>query len=188
MDKGIYWYYIDGQIVGIAAINQSRSTALMGPPPYGVVGPGAGHYAPSTMPTLVELICDAPPLSWDISEYIAVEAEEKPPTALAIYNEDSNTQWRGMAVLNGVPVTSHAFPLFGYAGKTIDFQATVAGTLFIDVLLRSNNWRIYPPNAGTAIVANQLENFPITGDEVFGRLRFTPGGDGEISDAEVHLR
>lgn len=182
----IYW--IDDDVVAYGLITPSSFFTSIQGPPYGLFS--IERPFSSAFPAFIEVQGSGQTLEFQVAPFgfRVSHGDPLPPRIIRVYDESSTTLWAGMSVSNGVTVTSHPFPLNGFDGKTIDFQATVAGTLYVDVYMQTGNWRIYPPNAGTAILANVLESFDITGQEILGRIRFTPNADGLISDAEVHLR
>lgn len=107
-----------------------------------------------------------------------------PPRVYRLYQTGTNNLLAGLSV--NPDVTSHPFPLFGYAEKTISFQADEAGTLAIQVLKQTDNWRTYD---SVAVAVNTLLEYPISANEMLGRIIFTPTAPpANIVDAEVILR
>jgi len=82
-------------------------------------------------------------------------------------------------------VTSEPFPLFNYSRKTILFQADGAGTLDIDILTQTGNWRTYDSQS---VSANTLLTYNFGGEAYTGKVKFTPDNPpATINDAEVVL-
>jgi len=117
--------------------------------------------------------------------YVAVgDGEACPPRALHLYVSGSDTRLAGQSISSG-SLSSHPIPIFGYPNKTLFFQANQAGTLLIEVLTLTGNWRTYDTNT---ISANTLWWYKMTGDAVLARLTFTPTTyPCSISEAEVVL-
>lgn len=196
MDRDIQWYFINGIIVAIVLINQPENLATVNPPPYGMITHGASNFCPSTMSTLVEIVCDKP-VTWEISQYTAVNGEEKPARRLNMYQSETTTKFDGLTVVEGEPgagevqtlATSHPFPVFGYAGKTIRFKAdkaSAADGLVIEELLMSGSWRTYEAQTYTI---NDDWIYAIAADSVMMRLKYTPSAyPATIFEGEVVIR
>jgi hypothetical protein len=107
-----------------------------------------------------------------------------PPRNFELYVENSNTKWTGLSISSG-SITSHPVPALGYVNKTIYFMANQAGTLNIEILTRSGNWRTYD---SITISASVLLRYKMTGDAVLLRLTFTPSTyPCTVNEAEVNL-
>jgi len=116
--------------------------------------------------------------------YIA-DGEENPSEVFRFYETGTDNLLAGMTITSG-SVTSHPFPIFGFGGKTIYFQANQAGTLDIEVLMQTGNWRNY---ASEPVSANTLLLYLMAGEGLLARVTFTPTAyPAVISEAEVVLR
>jgi len=105
------------------------------------------------------------------------------PQSLALYDTSGNLL--AGQTLDAGSITSQPLSVFGRRNKTIYFQADQAGTLDIEVLGLSGNWRTYE---SVAISADTLEPYPMTGDAVLCRVTFTPSAyPATIDEAEVVL-
>jgi len=159
-------------------------------PPYAIGGIGQ---FPSALPAFVEWDADgrtsAPSQvaasGLKPSVFRCGDGVEIAPLNLPLYKYQESTWLAGMEV--DPDVTSHPFPLFGFAGKTINFMADEAGTLTIEVFnVATENWREYD---SISVVANALETYNMAGEEVLGRIVFTPDAPpATILEAEVNLR
>ena len=113
------------------------------------------------------------------------EGEPNPPRAFRLYQADSESLMVGASIDTG-SLTSHPVPIYGRRSKTFYFMADQAGTLDIEILTLSDNWRTYD---SVSISANKLLVYPMTGDAVLARLTFTPSTyPSTIEEAEVVLR
>lgn len=180
-------FYIDDVLVALIINSPNLGFSDITYPPYAIRGSNIGYI--TMMPGIIQLSGRGEKLTWTIDQNNVrfANIDPLPPRVFRVYDTGTDTLWAGMSVTNLVTVTSHPVPMLGFMSKSIDFEANCAGTLFIDTLMQTDNWAVYPPVVGTAIVANTLESFQFGGEEVIIRLRFTPGADGTITDAEVHL-
>ncbi|MEM2447836.1 MAG: hypothetical protein QXT14_02660 [Candidatus Bathyarchaeia archaeon] len=105
------------------------------------------------------------------------------PLHLPLYVEDTSTKLAGYTVNSGTLV-SHPFPVFGYTHKTFYFMANQSGTLEIQVMTQTGNWRTYDSFSYTA---NSFLNYPMTGDALLlARLLYTPSTyPATISEGEA---
>jgi hypothetical protein len=112
------------------------------------------------------------------------DGKEVVPLTLPLYLDSSNTALAGYTISSG-SVTSHPFPVMGFAGKTLYFMASQSGTLEIDIYTLSGNWRAYD---SISISANTFHSYKMTGDAVLARAVFTPATyPATINEAEVVL-
>lgn len=132
---------------------------------------------PASMPSLVEIYAgrtaEAPsdfavPLS--PYEFRVSDGHEVTPLSLPLYVEDTPTKLAGYTVSSGT-LTTHPFPVFGYARKTLYFMADTAGTLEVQVFTQSGNWRTYD---SFSYAAGRFLSYPMTGDALLVRLLYTP--------------
>jgi len=112
------------------------------------------------------------------------EGEPFPPRFYMLYVENTNTWFSGYTLDSG-SVTSHPFPVFGYPNKTLFFQADQSGTLDIEVLTQTGNWRTYYSDT---VSADELWWLKMTVDAVLARVTYTPTAyPATIAEAEVVL-
>lgn len=174
-------YFIDNDLVAIGIRSRIPFTNIAGPP-YEIVGSDWLQF--DEAPAFIEADSSITRFDLGHDKFWAMEGDPCPPRAYRLYETGTNDLLAGMAV--DPDVTSHPFPLFGYAGKTINFMADEAGTLSIQVLKMTDNWREYD---SVAIAANTLESYTITAEEILGRIVFTPtAAPANILEAETHLR
>ena len=132
-----------------------------------------------TLPATEDFVAPISPYRFRYSE-----GYEITPLSLPLYVEDTATLFRGSVVAAG-SLTSHPFPTFGYSSTTLLFRANGAGTLSIQVLTQTNNWREYDT---VPITANTLASYILEGDAVLDRVVFTPTTPpATITDAEVTM-
>lgn len=98
------------------------------------------------------------------------KGDPKPPLAMPMYVEATDTRIAGYSLSTGT-LTTHPFPVFGYARKTFYFMANQSGTLEVQVMTQSGNWRTYD---SFSYSANQFLNYPMAGDVLLARLLYTP--------------
>jgi len=110
---------------------------------------------------------------------------ELPPRVFRLYDAGTTTLFAGLTIAAGSE-TSHPVPTFGYQGKTINFRASEQGTLSLEVLKETNNWREYDT---MGITQNKVKTYPIEDEAVLARVVYTPNTyPCTISEAEVVLR
>lgn len=112
------------------------------------------------------------------------EGSEIQPLSLQMYLENSDTRLAGYSVSSG-SITSHPIPVYGYENKTLYFMADQAGTLSIQILTLSGNWREYD---SVSVSANRLLVYRMAGEALLARVVFTPSTyPANILEAEAHL-
>ena len=117
-------------------------------------------------------------------DFRVAEGHEVEPLALPLYIEDTDTKLAGYTVESG-SATSHPFPIFGYARKSIYFMADQAGTLSIEVYTTAGNWREYD---SVSVTANSLAVYNMVGEALLARVAFTPDAyPAKVLEAEVIL-
>ena len=174
--------------VAINSPHQSSDWSISGPP-YGVL-PATG-VSPS-MTTLIELINPAGPLERTLylgPYYFRVaDGMPKAPRVYRLYETGLRIFFAGKTVESGT-LTSHAVPVFGYDGKTFYFMADTdseTNGLVIEVMTQSGNWREYD---SVTYTANDFWYYPIGGDAVLARLRYTPASyPATVNEGEIVLR
>jgi len=110
------------------------------------------------------------------------EGDPNPPRAYRLYQADSASFMAGASISSG-SLTSHPIPIYGREKVTLHFQATQTGTLLIEIMTLSGNWRTYDAKT---VAADELLSYVITGNAVLARVTFTPDAyPATINDAEV---
>jgi len=161
-------FYIDGVLVAVA-IRQGISFTSISGPPYAVFGTTMKGF--DEAPAFIEFnYASVDKYRTDPIQFRAMDGDPLPPRAYPLYLAGSSTKFAGYSVASG-SVTSHPVPTFGYAGKILYFMANQAGTLLIEVLTPTGNWRTYDTDT---VLANTLWWYKMTGDAVLARLTFTP--------------
>jgi hypothetical protein len=103
--------------------------------------------------------------------YIAVgDGDPLPPRAYHLYVSGTDNGLAGQSISSG-SITSHPVPMWGYDRKVIYFMANQAGTLEIQVLSMTNNWRTYD---SVSVSANTLIKYRIEDPVILARVVFTP--------------
>jgi len=117
--------------------------------------------------------------------FVAVaDGDPAPPRAYQLYVPDTDTPLAGQSISSG-SITSHPVPIFGYSNKTLMFMADQAGTLSIQVLTLSGNWREYD---SVSITANKLLAYKIDKEALLARVVYTPQTTpANILEGEVYL-
>jgi hypothetical protein len=162
-------------------------------PPYGIFG--FNTPLPTSMPAFTEVTCRGyADLTFPLktsnpnAHYMAFrvsDGDPLPPRAYSLYLAGANTKLAGYSISSG-SVSSHPIPVFGYRDKTILFQANQAGTLLIEVLAQSGNWRTYD---SVSVSAGTLLSYIMTGEAVLARVTFTPSAyPATVNEGEVDLR
>jgi hypothetical protein len=185
-------FYVDGKLIAVAVHANLPTTITVSGPPYDIwssnkelyrQGVGESPYGVISLeadPNLVgELVFPVNPMDIECAE-----GEPLPPRSYDLYLAGSGTKLAGYSISSG-SVTSHPVPVFGYVNKTVYFMADQAGTLNIEVLMRSGNWRTYD---SVTVPASALLKYKMTGDAILARLTFTPSSyPCTISEAEVNM-
>lgn len=112
---------------------------------------------------------------------VVADGDSLPPRQFALYTESTATKWNALAT--AIAVTSHPVPVWGYARKTLLFEANAAGTLQVQVYT-GGAWRTW---ATIVLVANVLEVYNLNGEVPIARCIYTPVGADTIAVAEWHL-
>ena len=158
-------YALGSFISGIMGIGQSVCLEIW----RDVLNAGANHTFPI--------------LNTSANNLVAADGDPLPPRQFALYTQNTATKWTGLAT--AIAVTSHPVPVWGYARKTLVFQANAAGTLDIQVYA-GGAWRSWVPG-GITLVANQLEVYNLNGEVPIARCVYTPVGADTITLAEWYL-
>jgi len=183
-----FWYGIINtatKLTGIAILAPNAPTYSLATAPY-AVGISAG-YLPSHMPVLAEVIdtinvARTMPLAprW----LRASDGDPCPPEIFRLYKTGTTNLIAGLTLTSG-SVTSHPFPTFGYEQKIVQFMSDKAGTLELQILGMSGNWRTYD---SITTVANVLDIYRVQGMPILMRIVFTPSAYNCImAEAEVFL-
>jgi hypothetical protein len=177
-------FLIDGIPVAFCLNSPNLAFPSINYPPYGIFGPATSF--PARMIPLIEVAAIEEELTLPLapSNVRFGHTSEHPPRVFRLYQAGSNTLLAGLTVSSG-SVTSHPVPVFGYAGKTLYFMANQAGSLLIEVLTQTGNWRTYDTDT---VSANTLWWYKMTGDAILARLTFTPSTyPCSIAEGEVVL-
>jgi hypothetical protein len=175
-------FYIDYNLVAVAIRGGINFTTISGPP-YTIFGTTMKGF--DEAPAFIEFhLTDVSKYYVDPSQFRAMSGDPLPPRGYQLYLAGSNTKLAGYSISSG-SVTSHPVPVFGYKDKTFYFQANQAGTVLLEILTLSGNWRTYDSDT---ISANTLWWYKMTGDNVLARLTFTPSTyPATVSEAEMIL-
>lgn len=176
-------FYIDNKVVCYQLFTpDSYFTGIAGPP-YALV---PSRPMAAAVHAMVESVGLGSQFDFPLSPYWfrVSEGDALPPRVIRLYQSTSTNLLAGLEV--DPDITSHPFPVWGYEGKTIYFQADGAGTLDIEVLMSTGNWRTY---ATPAVVADTLLIHDIADNAVLARVVYTPtAAPDTINEAEVVLR
>lgn len=176
-------YYIDRVLRGIV-LNGSFTWANIAGPPY-VIGK-TNQILAHSLPAFLELSTVGADLNFPISPYQArvSHSGRTPARRYPLYDAGTDTLFAGLVIAAGSE-TSHPIPVFGYRNKTLFFQATGAGTLLVEVLAETGNWRTYDT---IAVAANTLVSYIVDASMALARITFTPTAyPTTISEAEMVL-
>jgi len=170
-------FSIDSNIVAIILFTPNFSynanTVVTANPPYGIacVPCNISQFLTSLI-ELYALSALSVDLSAPLSPYSFRLSDGDPiqPLALPLYVQNTSTKLAQYSISSG-SVSSHPIPVFGYERKTLLFMANQAGTLNIEALTSTGNWRTYD---SVSVSANTLLSYKIAGDVVLARATFTP--------------
>jgi len=177
-------FYIDNDLVGLAINTTHLNFSDISYPPYAIFRAESPFSTKQT--AILACIGEGKKLTAYMSPHNTrlSNVPELPPRVFRLYNIGSNSLLVGSSIASG-SVTSHPFPVLGYQNKTIYFQATQAGTLNLEVLMQTDNWRIYD---SVNVSADKLLTYVMDGQAVLARVTFTPSSyPATISEAEVVL-
>jgi len=171
------WFGIDGRIRAVALLTNSGVERILynNSKPYTIIV--VPSYVPEAQYTLTELNALKGGKMVGVEIELGVgnirwcRGDPKPPLAMPMYVEATDTRIAGYSLSTGT-LTTHPFPVFGYARKTFYFMANQSGTLEVQVMTQSGNWRTYD---SFSYSANQFLNYPMAGDALLARLLYTPG-------------
>jgi hypothetical protein len=189
--KNMTFFFIDSRLraVGVQCLQGSYVNVKENVLPYSIalVPP-----MPSSITTLLEASAKGrtvvAPSDLEIPlspyRYRVSDGKDIIPLSLPLYLDSSDTSLAGYQVASG-GVTSHPFPLFGYNKKMLYFMSGQSGTLSINVLTQTGNWRAYD---SITVSANTLTPYIITGEVVLATVTFTPTTyPANILEAGVNL-
>jgi len=136
-------------------------------------------YAARSAPATEDLYAPLSPAWFRVSD-----GKDTIPLQLPLYLANSDTRLAGYSISSG-SATSHPFPLWGYANRTLLFMSNQAGTLDIQVYTLSRNWRSYDT---VSVQANALVKYRFPDAFPLARAVFTPSTyPASILEAEVNL-
>jgi len=175
-------FYIDKVLKAVVLTGVPLAT--ISGPPYAIAG--IASKISSKYPAFIELAyTNLGPYELSPVNLKVFDGDPAPPRLYRLYVSGTNTILAGYSISSG-SVTSHPIPVFGYEGKTLFFQANQAGSLTIQILTQTGNWRTYD---SVSVSANTLSKYILTGDIVLARIIFTPSTyPATINEAEAVLR
>lgn len=182
-------FFVDGKLVAVIISSPFMSDLTVSEEhqPY-AIGLTNGEN-PISMDTLLEVALESSPSSDIVLDFPAYgfkisSGDPLPARIYRLYQWETENLLAGLTLTSG-SVTSHPVPVFGYRDKTIFFQADQSGTVDIEVLTQTGNWRTYYSDT---VSADELWWLKMTGDAVLARLTYTPTAyPATIVDAEVVL-
>ena len=190
-------FYIDGELaaVGIDLPGCGVRKTIASPPPYavGVVpDPVMKMMQPFVeigfpYPSLTDIRENPGPLTLPLSPfyYRWAPGVPCPPRVRPLYKENSDAKFAGLTDETANPLTSHPVPVWGYGKKLWLFQASVGGTVRIEVWTTSGNWREYDSDSYTA---NDVFKYHMEGPVAVARLVFEPSSTPyDVNEGEVLL-
>jgi hypothetical protein len=182
VNKNTAEFYIDTTLVAVAIRTGINFSTISGPP-YTIFGTTRKGF--DEAPAFIEFYyTNVDRYYLDPTQFRAMDGDPLPPRDYPLYLMGTNTKMAGYSI-SSESVTSHPIPIFGYPGKTLYFMANQAGTLLIEVLTQTENWRTYDT---VSISANTLLVYTMAGEAVLARLTFTPSTyPATISEAECVL-
>lgn len=193
LSRSMISFYIDKTPVAFGLITpNSKFTAILGPP-YALLSTQC-PVSPS-LPIFIEAIghgtcaglCEGVELKFQISPLMVrvTDGDPNPPMVFRLYDAGTNDLFTSLTIAAGSE-TSHPFPIHGFQQKTINFRASEQGTLSIEVLEQTDNWREYDT---MGITQDTVKSYSIEGEAVLARVVYTPNTyPCTISEAEVVLR
>jgi hypothetical protein len=182
VNKNTAEFYIDYALVAVAIRGGIDFSPISGPP-YAIQGTTQKGF--DEAPAFIEFSYSSVSQYYiDPSQFRAMDGDPLPPRGYQLYLAGSSTKFAGYSISSG-SVTSHPIPIFGYPRKTLYFMANQTGSLLIEVLTRTGNWRTYD---SVSVSANTFKVYPMAGDAVLARVTFTPlTYPATISEAEFTL-
>ncbi len=180
-------FYIDFDVVAYGLITpNSFITSIVGPP-YGLFSMEVS--IPARLTSLLEVNSLGTPqeLRFEVSPFnVRIgDGDPLPPRVLRLYDAGTEDLFTSLTIAAGSE-TSHPFPIFGFQEKTINFRASEQGTLSVEVLKQTDNWREYDT---MGITQDKAKTYSIEGEAVLARVVYTPNTyPCTISEAEVVLR
>jgi len=185
--KHLVEWYIDETLAAVS-LNCPRlaiPVTAWNPPPYGI-GRTIGLMSQSITP-LLEVTGHADELRFELSPYNfrVTQGDPLPPRVWRLYKSGSSDLLADQTISAG-SITSHPIPLIGYDEKTFYFRASQAGTLDIEVLTLTNNWRTYD---SVSVSADILLSYTMLGNVILARVTYTPTSyPATVSESEAVLR
>ena len=154
------------------------------PPPYQLITSGRPL---ADMTTLLEVVSAGTALTFDLSpQWIRFsDSDPCPARVIRLYDAGTANLLAGLSIAAGSE-TSHPFPIFGYEGKTLNFRASEQGTLSVEGLKQTIEWR---EEDTMGITQDRAKTYQIESESLLARVVFTPNTyPCTISEAEVVLR
>lgn len=180
-------FYVDRSPVAcmLNTVNSRGSLPQISGPPYAIwyySGTVARSLECFIEPANLKVALDVPLAPWG---FRMSDGEAIYPEVFRLYDAGTNNLFAGLVIAAGSE-TSHPVPIFGFGNKTLHFQATQAGTLNIEILTLTGNWRTYD---SINISANTLLSYVMVGEAVLFRVTFTPTSyPATISEAEIAMK
>jgi hypothetical protein len=177
-------FWIDDRLVAVICYPTPVRRSFAGPPYLVATLENAWGWIASAWTSLIEvngagLRVQAPPFRFRVAE-----GDPCPPRVYRLYEAGTNNLFAGKSVSSG-SLTSHPVPVFGYANKALLFRADTGGTIAIEVLTQSGNWRTY---SSEPYSANDDYKFIMTGSPVLARVVYTPSAyPATVNEGEVYL-
>jgi len=181
-------FYIDDDLVAIGINSSNLAFPNINYPPYAIFTAPLPFASKNVLLVEVtghdvELVTQLSPLRVRVGPDSPL-----PPRVYRLYEADTSDLFAGLTVGAGT-LTSHPFPIFGYAGKTIYFKAdqnSTANGLVIEVLTQAGNWIEYD---SVTYAANDDWYYTIAGEAVLVRLVYTPAAyPAVINEGEAVMR
>jgi len=185
--KNLAEFYIDNSLVAVGVNSPNLAFTTINGPPYFLFPSNIG-VSPNLQALIevwgfgsptIDTVLPLSPYNFRVSD-----GDPLPPRVYRLYETATSNLFAGLSMASGSK-TSHPFPIFGYAGKTIYFQANQPGTLGIQVLMQTDNWRTH---SSPSVAADTLLKTTITEEGVLARVIFTPSAGAfpaTINEAEV---
>jgi len=176
-------FWIDDRLRAVVLHGAMNISPISGPPYY-----VAGFRTPinAHLPLFLEIVDDTREgnITLDLKpgEITVLSGDPTPPRVWPLYLPGQDTLMAGYSASG--TVTSHPVPVFGYKVKTWLFRAEQGGTVRLETLTRSGNWRTYDEDTGYS--ANENWKYIMEGQAVLARLVYEPSTTpSTIAEAEV---
>ncbi len=186
LNRNTVEYYINQVPVAYAiktpTVRGNTFTAIAGPP-YEIFQ--TIHPDTTVTPAFMEIEGTLSRINLDPRFFRVLNGDPTPPRVFNLYQTATTTLFVGSVIAAGT-LTSHPVPVFGYPSKKLSFMASEQGTLSVESMSQSGNWREYDT---IGITQDTLKTYSIEEDVVLIRVVYTPNTyPCTISEAEVVLR